>query len=39
MGEVRNAYIFWLKNPERKIQVGRPRHRWEGNILEQILGK
>lgn len=23
---------FWLEKPKRKRQLGKPRHRWEGNI-------
>jgi hypothetical protein len=30
--EMRNAYIILLGKPERKRLLGRPRHRWEGNI-------
>jgi hypothetical protein len=28
MGDERNAYRILVGNPERKIPLGRPRHRW-----------
>jgi hypothetical protein len=31
-GEKRAAYRILLENPEGKRPLGRPRHRWEGNI-------
>jgi hypothetical protein len=31
-GEMRNAYIILVKNPERKRPLGRPRHKWEDSI-------
>jgi hypothetical protein len=37
MREKRNAYRILMGNPERKRPIGRPRHRWEDNILEWIL--
>jgi hypothetical protein len=32
MGDMKNAYNILVGNPERKSPLGRPRHRWEGNI-------
>jgi hypothetical protein len=32
MGEMRNAYNTLVGNSEGKRPLGRPRHRWEGNI-------
>jgi hypothetical protein len=32
MGEKRNAYRILVGNPEGKRPLGRPRHRWVGNI-------
>jgi len=32
MGEMRNSYRMLDGNPERKRPLGRPSHRWEGNI-------
>jgi hypothetical protein len=32
MREVRNAYKILIEKPEGKGPLGRPRHRWEGNI-------
>jgi hypothetical protein len=29
---MRNAYSILLGKPEWKRPLGRPRHRWEGNI-------
>jgi hypothetical protein len=29
----RNAYSIWVGEPERKRPLGRPSHRWEGNII------
>jgi hypothetical protein len=31
-GEKRNAYRILVGNPEGKRLIGRPKHRWEGNI-------
>ena len=31
-GEERHIYRVLLGKPERKRQLGRPRHRWEDNI-------
>ena len=32
MGERRGAYGVLVGRPEEKRPLGRPRHRWEGNI-------
>jgi hypothetical protein len=32
MGEKRNACIILVGKPEGRKPLGRPRHRWEGNI-------
>jgi hypothetical protein len=32
-GEKRNAYRIWVGKPERKSPLGRPRCRWEDNIV------
>jgi hypothetical protein len=32
MGEKRNAYRIVVRKPEGKRSLGRPRHRWVGNI-------
>jgi hypothetical protein len=32
MGEGRGAYRILVGRPERRKQLGRPRHRWEDNI-------
>jgi hypothetical protein len=32
MGEVRGAYNILVGRPEGRRPLGRPRHRWEGNI-------
>jgi hypothetical protein len=37
MGEVRNAYTMLVRRPERKRRLGRPRHRWEGNIKLDLI--
>jgi hypothetical protein len=29
MGQMRNACSILVEKPERKRQLGRPRHRWE----------
>jgi hypothetical protein len=33
MGEKRNSYRILVKKPEEKRPLGRPRRRWEGNIV------
>jgi hypothetical protein len=38
VGEKKNVYRFLVGKPERKRPLGRPRHRWIGNILEIGLG-
>jgi hypothetical protein len=40
MGTMRNAYNILIGKPEGRRLLGRPRHRWEGNIrmdLKQIV--
>ena len=32
MGEKKNLYGVMVGNPYDKKPLGRPRHRWEGNI-------
>jgi hypothetical protein len=32
MGRTRNAYNILVEKFERKIKLGRPRHRWEDSI-------
>jgi hypothetical protein len=32
MGEMRNVYKILVRKPEGKRPLGRPGHRWEGNI-------
>jgi hypothetical protein len=34
--EKRNAYRVWVRKPERKRALGRPRSRWENNIKIDI---
>jgi hypothetical protein len=36
MGEIRNAYKIFVENPEGKRPLGRPRHRWEDNIVADL---
>ena len=36
MGEGRGVYRVLLGKPEGKRPLGRPRHRWEGNIKMDI---
>jgi hypothetical protein len=33
MGEKRNVYRIWEGKPEGKRPLGRPRRRWEDNII------
>jgi hypothetical protein len=33
MGWMRNAYKISVRKPEEKRPLGRPRHRWEDNII------
>jgi hypothetical protein len=37
MGEKRNVYRLLVGKPEGKRPLGRPRHRWIGNIKMDIL--
>jgi hypothetical protein len=36
-GEKRNAYRFWMRRPEGKRPLGRPRSRWVGNIKMNVI--
>jgi len=41
MGKSRCAYKVLVRRPEGNIPLGRPRHRWEGNIytdLQEVAG-
>jgi hypothetical protein len=33
MEEKRNVYKILVRTPERKMSLGRPRRRWEDNII------
>jgi hypothetical protein len=33
---MRNAYNISVGNPEGKVPIGRPRHRWEDNIKADL---
>jgi hypothetical protein len=37
MGEKRNACRIWMRNPERKRPLGRPRRRWVDNIKMDLV--
>jgi hypothetical protein len=37
MGEKRNAYRLLVGKPEGKRLLGRPRHRWVGNIRMDVV--
>jgi hypothetical protein len=37
MGEKRNVYMLLVGKPEGKRPLGRPRHRWLGNIKMDLL--
>jgi hypothetical protein len=37
-GEKRNAYTMLMREPEGKRPLGRPRHRWVGNIKIDLRG-
>jgi hypothetical protein len=39
MGEVRNVYRILVGRPEGKRPLGRPRHRWENNIMMDLREK
>jgi hypothetical protein len=36
MGVMRNAYKILIGNTEGKRSLGRPRHRWEDNIITAL---
>jgi hypothetical protein len=36
MGEKRNSYRILVGKPEGKRPLGRPRRRWEGNIIMDL---
>jgi len=36
MGEMRNAYKISVRKPEGKRQLGRPKCRWEDNIIVDL---
>ena len=36
MGEGRGVYRVLMGKPERKGPLGRPRHRWENNIMMDL---
>ena len=36
IGESRDLYRVLLEKSEGKISLGRPRHRWEGNIKTNV---
>jgi hypothetical protein len=37
MGEMRNACNIFVGKPERKTLLGRPRCRWEDNIIMNLI--
>jgi hypothetical protein len=37
MGEKRNAYRLWVRKPEGKRLLGRPRRRWVDNIRMDLV--
>jgi hypothetical protein len=37
MGEKRNAYRLLVRKPEGKRPLGRPRRRWVGNIMMDLV--
>jgi hypothetical protein len=37
MGEKRNVYRLLVRKPEGKRPLGRPRHKWIGNIKMDFL--
>jgi hypothetical protein len=36
VGETRNGYSILIGKTEEKRKVGRPRHRWEDNIVMDL---
>jgi hypothetical protein len=38
-GEKRNAYRVFVRRPEGKVRLGRPRHRWEDDIKVDLIEK
>jgi hypothetical protein len=38
MGEERGVYRVFVRKPERKRPLGRPRRRWEDNIKADLQG-
>jgi hypothetical protein len=40
MGEIRNAYKIMVRKPKgKKRPFGRPRRRWDDNIIMDLKGK
>jgi hypothetical protein len=37
MGKMKNAYEVFVGKPEGKRPIGRPRHRWDDNILMDLM--
>jgi hypothetical protein len=37
LGEKRNTYRLLVRKPEGKKPIGRPRHRWVGNIRMDLV--
>jgi hypothetical protein len=37
-GEMRNVYKIFVGKPEGKRPLGRPRYRWEANIIIYLRG-
>jgi hypothetical protein len=38
MGEKKNAYRILVGKSEGERPLGRPRHRWEDNVLMDLMG-
>jgi hypothetical protein len=36
MGEMRNEYNIFVRRPEKKRPLGRPRHRWEDDTVMEL---
>jgi len=36
MGQMKNAYKILVRKPEGKGRLGRPRHRWQDNIIMHL---